>query len=422
MNFIGNYYKPGPNSGGRFAFFQRVLASRGYFHGNIMADAYPDDPWSLVMWDPKWTPEQIAAFKLKAPTPVSAVPPDESAATAFHRVLGEVGATRPKRDPIDTRLINDVSKGIGRIIDDEAEVGGWPELKSAPAPADQDKDGMPDAWETTRGLNANDAGDGAKDRDGDGYTNLEEYLNDLAAGRSGSVSSAETEPGKLPSTMLDRVGTEPGAAGAKYVLHVPAGYESEKTYPLVVFLHGSQVYGTDGRRQLATGLPSYMRKDPEYLKQHDAALRQTFIVFPQSRARSFFLGDDAELVMAVVRDVQRHYRVDPRRIYLTGLSMGGYGVWNLAIRYPEVWAAIAPVCGGGEPAKATAIKDIPCWVWHGDKDDRVPVQLARDMVAALKAAGGNPKYTELPGVGHSAYGPAYKSAEFWTWLLAQRKS
>lgn len=181
MNFIGNYYQPGPNSGGRFAFFQRVLASRGFFKGNWMADGFPDDPWKLVMWDPKWTPEQIEAFKLSAPTPVSAALPDEDAQAAYQRVVADVGANRPKRDAIDARLINDLVKGTGKIIDDEAEVGGWPELKSVPAPLDTDRDGMPDAWETARKLNPKDAADGARDRNGDGYTNLEEYLNELAS-------------------------------------------------------------------------------------------------------------------------------------------------------------------------------------------------------------------------------------------------
>ncbi len=182
MNFVGNYYKPGPNSGGRHAFFQRVLASRGYFEGNWMADGYPADPWSLVMWDPKWTPAQIAAFKLSAPTPVSEICPTEDAVAAYRRVIADVGATRPKRDAVDTRLVNDVITGGGKIIDDESEVGGWPELRSAPPPYDADRDGMPDDWERERGLDARDASDGRRDRDGDGYTNLEEYLNELARG------------------------------------------------------------------------------------------------------------------------------------------------------------------------------------------------------------------------------------------------
>jgi hypothetical protein len=184
MNFVGNYYKAGPNSGGNHAFFQRVPASRGYFADNWMNAGIPKDPWSLVMWDPKWTPAQIAAFKLAAPVPVREPITTEDAATAFRRVLADAGATRPKRDPVDMRLVKDVEHGTGRIIDDESEVGGWPELKSTPAPPDADHDGIPDSWESARGLNPNDARDGREDRDGDGYTNLEEYLNELARPRS----------------------------------------------------------------------------------------------------------------------------------------------------------------------------------------------------------------------------------------------
>jgi dienelactone hydrolase len=183
MNFVANYYKAGPNSAGNHAFFERVLASKGYFDGNWMNGARPDDPWSLVRWDPKWNTSQIAAFKLSMPSPVCDGITMDDASTAFARVLADAGATRPKRDSVDTRLVSDVVNGTGRIIDDEAEVGGWPALNSAPPPIDTDHDGLPDAWETSRGLNPGDALDSACDRDGDGYTNVEEYLNELS-GRS----------------------------------------------------------------------------------------------------------------------------------------------------------------------------------------------------------------------------------------------
>jgi predicted peptidase len=222
--------------------------------------------------------------------------------------------------------------------------------------------------------------------------------------------------------LVDRVSQDPVSPSSKYVVWVPGSYaETGGDYPLLVFLHGSQVFGTDGRRQLATGLPSYLRKDPEFLKAHADTLGKLLIAFPQARERSFWRGDDTRLVLSIVADVQKHYRVDRRRIYLTGLSMGGYGVWNVAVEYPNFWAAIAPICGAGDPTQAARIKHIPCWCWHGDKDDRVPVQHSRDMIAALRAAGGTPRYTELPGVGHGSYGPAYRSREFWTWLLEQRQ-
>ena len=99
--------------------------------------------------------------------------------------------------------------------------------------------------------------------------------------------------------------------------------------------------------------------------------------------------------------MQKEYKIDDKRIYLTGLSMGGFGTWSLAAKYPDRWAAIVPFCGGGDPAKAKEIKDIPCWCFHGDADQAVPVRASREMVEALKAAGGKPKYTEYPGVGHN---------------------
>ena len=179
MNFIGNYYKAGLNSVGNYAFFERVLASRGYFSANWMNTGYPADPWSLVKWDPGWNASQIAAFKMTSPFPVSESVATDDALTAYSRVLADAGATRPKRDLVDTRLVNDVIYGTGHIINDETEVGGWPTLNSTTPPLDTDHDGMPDSWETTHGLNPNDANDNKLDRDSDGYTNIEEYLNQL---------------------------------------------------------------------------------------------------------------------------------------------------------------------------------------------------------------------------------------------------
>jgi hypothetical protein len=179
MNFIGNYYKEGLNSVGSYAFFERVLASRGYFSANWMNTGYPADPWSLVKWDPGWNSSQIAAFKMSSPFAVSESITVDDALTAYSRVLADAGATHPKRDPVDARLVNDVINGTGHIINDETEVGGWPILNSTTPPIDTDHDGMPDSWETAHGLNPYDANDNKLDRDSDGYTNIEEYLNQI---------------------------------------------------------------------------------------------------------------------------------------------------------------------------------------------------------------------------------------------------
>src|SRR5206468_3124323 len=113
----------------------------------------------------------------------------------------------------------------------------------------------------------------------------------------------------------------------------------------------------------------------------------------------------------------KEYKVDPKRVYLTGLSMGGYGTWSLATAYPDRWAAIVPVCGAGNPEKAYRLKHVPCWCFHGDDDKAVPVRRSRDMILALKLAGGQPRYDEYAGVGHNSWDQAYGTPELYDWLL-----
>ena len=123
----------------------------------------------------------------------------------------------------------------------------------------------------------------------------------------------------------------------------------------------------------------------------------------------------------ILEEVEKDYKTDKKRVYLTGLSMGGFGTWSFAAAHPKRWAAIAPICGGGSVKDAEKIKDIPCWCFHGDADTAVPVAGSRDMIEAIKKAGGNPKYTEYPGVGHNSWDKAYGTKELWTWLLEQKK-
>ena len=114
--------------------------------------------------------------------------------------------------------------------------------------------------------------------------------------------------------------------------------------------------------------------------------------------------------------------IDQHRIYLTGLSMGGFGTWELAARLPERFAAVAPLCGGGDTNKADRLVGLPLWCFHGDKDDQVPVERSREMIEAIKRAGGHPKYSELPSVGHDCWNTAYKeSSGLIQWMFVQRK-
>lgn len=180
-NWTDNYYKPGPNTTYPRVYYENSLWVRGYFHNNWMSEVNPPDPYSaqLIGYENRFTAANKEAFKLAEPPYIKEPIIIEEAPAAYAAVLAGVGATKPMRDSADTRIINDVINGTGRVIDDEDDVGGWPVLSSGTPPVDTDHDGMPDSWETARGLNPNDALDGKLDRDGDGYTNVEEYINSL---------------------------------------------------------------------------------------------------------------------------------------------------------------------------------------------------------------------------------------------------
>ena len=120
-------------------------------------------------------------------------------------------------------------------------------------------------------------------------------------------------------------------------------------------------------------------------------------------------------------DIAAKYRVDKDRIYLTGLSMGGFGTWSLAAAHPERFAAIVPICGGGNPADAAKLKNLPIWVFHGAKDPVVPPERSESMVKAIKAAGGNVKLTVYPDAGHDAWTATYENPELYRWLFAQKR-
>jgi len=175
INFVGNYYKAGINSTGSLAFSESTPSAKAFFSGNCMNGRYPDDPWSLVSFS-RFSDEDLRAYKLSSPIPVPAVKTDD-AITAYKRVLADAGAVLPKRDIVDSRIVNEVRNGMGKIIDDEQEVDGWPELISTEPPQDSDRDGMPDDWEIQYGFDSENPADGNGDPDADGYTNLEEYLN-----------------------------------------------------------------------------------------------------------------------------------------------------------------------------------------------------------------------------------------------------
>jgi predicted peptidase len=232
----------------------------------------------------------------------------------------------------------------------------------------------------------------------------------LARSRAGGRS----EHGFLSRVYKDADGTE-----SRYVVFVPDDYKGDKEYPVILFLHGagetlSKNPKKPGKQPVEVGIGPAIKKR--------AKTFPFIVVIPQSHARTWQAGSaDAKRALAILDLVQKTYRTDPKRVYLTGLSMGGFGTWSVAAAHPERWAAIVPICGGGNPKLAEKIKDLPCWCFHGDADKAVPVQRSRDMIKALKAAGGNPRYDEYPKVGHNSWDRAYGTDELYTWLLEQKR-
>jgi predicted peptidase len=212
--------------------------------------------------------------------------------------------------------------------------------------------------------------------------------------------------------FLDRVHKDADGNEAKYVLFIPKDYDGKKAYPLILFLHGAGETGDDGLKQTKVGLGPVVQKQADTFP--------CITIFPQAHKRGWGAeSESGKQALAILNEVEKEYKVDKKRVYLTGLSMGGFGTWSLATAHPEMWAAIVPVCGGGDPKSAEKIKDIPCWVFHGDADNSVKVDLSRNMVKALEGAGGKPKYTEYPGVGHNSWVKAYDTKELYEWLLKQ---
>lgn len=217
------------------------------------------------------------------------------------------------------------------------------------------------------------------------------------------------QAGEAKTGFLDKI--HKGKDGdAKYIVFVPSEYNGEKAYPVILFLHGSGETGTDGQKQAKAGLAKAIRD-----KQGKVPF---IVVFPQSQQRTWRAGsDDANRALAILEEVQKDYKTDRKRVYLTGLSMGGSGTWSLAAAYPERWAAIAPICGGGDPKNVEKIKSLPCWCFVGDKDSAKLVENNRNLMKSLKDAGAAVRYDEYPGVGHNSWDRAYATADLYTWFL-----
>jgi len=191
-----------------------------------------------------------------------------------------------------------------------------------------------------------------------------------------------------------------------YLLHLPPGYETgRKRWPLILFLHGAGQRGDNLELLKEHGVAKIVESRPDF---------PFIVVSPQCPADDWWTTDG---LIALLDEVEKKYRIDKKRIYLTGLSMGGFGTWNLAMEQPHRFAALVPICGRGNPLLVHRIAHLPIWVFHGAKDQVVPISNSHEMVRALRKHGAKPKFTIYPDAPHDSWTRTYENPRLYEWML-----
>ena len=227
---------------------------------------------------------------------------------------------------------------------------------------------------------------------------------------SALVTAAPT-PGQQTAEMYEGSGKKLG-----YLLYVPAGYKNDgdKKWPVILFLHGSGERGNG-----TTDLEKNKKHGPPKLIENQT--KDFIVISPQCPKEDRWESKSLKGLLDEVTGKLKN--ADVNRVYLTGLSMGGFGSWMLAAEYPDVFAAVVPICGGGNPANAAKLKNLPIWVFHGDKDPAVKIEMSQAMIDALKAAGAKDvEFTIYPGVGHDSWTQSYANPKLYEWMLKHTRT
>jgi predicted peptidase len=219
-----------------------------------------------------------------------------------------------------------------------------------------------------------------------------------------------------------------------YRLFVPSDVNPTSKHPLVLFFHGSGERGNDNEKPLLHGVQRFATADAQsrypcfvLVPQCPTHLDNQPIMWTGERERMHLLKLTPEVAiplqtaLELLLEIQEKFRVNLDRTYVTGLSMGGFATWEALLRYPEMFAAAIPVCGGGDATHAARIKNIPVWAFHGADDPTVPVECSRSMIKMIEKAGGHPRYTEYPGVGHNSWDRAYAEPDLLSWFFSHSR-
>ena len=240
---------------------------------------------------------------------------------------------------------------------------------------------------------------------------------------------AEAKPVELTKLYEPREYVGKSGEPLKYRLIKPVDYKFGKKYPLVLFLHGAGERGDDNAATLRHAAkdfsyPQTRSKYPAYVVIPQCPTGKKWSEVDWSKDSSELPeepSDPMKSIKELIDDMVENAGVDPNRIYITGLSMGGYGTWDAIARYPGFFAAAAPICGGGDPKTVEKFKSLPIWCFHGAKDPVVKATRSREMIDALQKVGSNAKYTEYPEAQHDSWTQTYSNPELFDWMFAQRR-
>jgi predicted peptidase len=251
----------------------------------------------------------------------------------------------------------------------------------------------------------------------------------MSATPAWTTAAQDAEKAKIMDVFAPAIYQNAMGKTLPYRLLRPQKIDPKQTYPLVLFLHGIGERGTDNAKQLQHGVFEFAK--PENRQKYPC-----FVVAPQCPINNGWIEIDRlfavrpmsenptlplKLALELVEKLAAELPVDGSRIYMTGLSMGGFGTWDAIARRPDFFAAALPVCGGGDVTQAPKLTHLPIWTFHGDKDITVLPSRTITMIEAIRKAGGKPKMTIYPGVNHFSWQPAYADPDVMAWLFAQKK-
>ncbi len=197
-----------------------------------------------------------------------------------------------------------------------------------------------------------------------------------------------------------------------YIIAYPEDYSENESLPMVVFLHGAGERGVNVEALLNTGVTKYLNAFPA----------RAIVLAPQITVPDHVWNNYADEAFELIEKIALDYNADEDRISLTGLSMGGYGTWEIATLHYDFFSAIAPICGGGMPWRSEVLKNLPIRTFHGDIDPVVPISASFEMVNAINANGGNVQFSIFHNVMHDSWTPAYETTDVISWLIAQNKA